>query len=300
MTNAPRIGIDLGGTKIEIQTLSKDGNVLFKKRISTPAPDYMATIKVIAGLVSAAENAIAGTASIGIGTPGSISPKTGLLRNSNSVWMNGKALAEDIKTAFAREVRLANDANCFSLSEAVDGAGKEANTVFGIIIGTGCGGGLVVNKTLIEGTNGIGGEWGHNPLPWPNDSEYPAPECWCGRKGCQEVWLSGSGLRRDHQAVTGESLSGEEIVAEANAGRQACQATLNRHADRLARGLASICNLFDPDVIVLGGGLSNMPHLYDEVPALMQPYIFSDHVTTRLLPPVHGDSSGVRGAAWLW
>lgn len=300
MAVTPRTGIDLGGTKIEIVVLAQDGASLFEKRVATPAPSYDDTVCLLADLVAEAENAIQGRTSIGIGTPGSLSPTTGLLRNSNSVWMNDKPLAVDIQKAMARKVRFANDANCFALSEAIDGAGQGASSVFGVIIGTGCGGGVVVDGQIVNGANGIGGEWGHNPLPWPDDSEYPAPPCWCGRSGCQEVWLSGSGLRRDHHAVTGHQLTGEEIRSRADAGDEACRATLSRHAHRLARGLAGVCNLLDPEIIVLGGGLSNMPHLYQELPKRMQPYVFSDHVSTRIVPPKHGDASGVRGAAWLW
>ena len=296
----PRIGIDLGGTKIEISCLGEDGSVMFSKRVPTPAPDYAATLRLLKELIQETEFHVGGTASVGFGTPGSLSPRTGLLRNSNSVWMNGKPLADDLEELTGRELRFANDANCFALSEAVDGAGAEADTVFGVIIGTGCGGGIVVGGKIIHGANGIGGEWGHNPLPWPNDSEYPAPECWCGRTGCQEVWLSGSGLARDHLATSGHALKGEEIVAGAQAGDECCAATLNRHANRLARGLAAICNVIDPDVIVLGGGLSKLEHLYTDLPHQMEPYVFSDSVTTRIVPPVHGDASGVRGAAWLW
>lgn len=300
MADLPRTGIDLGGTKIEIVVLAEGGEVLFEKRVATPAPDYQATVNLLRELVTEAEASTGAVTSIGIGTPGSLSPTSGLLRNSNSVWMNGKPLGADIQSAMGRKVRLANDANCFALSEATDGAGQGALTVFGVIIGTGCGGGLVVDGKLVNGANGIGGEWGHNPLPWPDETEFPAPECWCGRSGCQEVWFSGSGLRRDHLAVTGADLSGEEIVARAGNADTACRATLARHANRLARGLASVCNLLDPEVIVLGGGLSNMPHLYNDLPGLMAPYVFSDHVGTKIVPPKHGDASGVRGAAWLW
>lgn len=300
MADRPRTGIDLGGTKIEIIVLAPDGATLFEKRVATPAPDYEATLQLLVELVADAERAVQSETTVGMGTPGSLSPKTGLLRNSNSVWMNEKPLAADIEGAMGRKVRFANDANCFALSEATDGAGKGAHTVFGVIIGTGCGGGVVVDGHVVNGANGIGGEWGHNPLPWPDESEFPAPKCWCGRSGCQEVWLSGSGLARDHREITGAKLKGEEIVAAAASGDVDCQATLARHTHRLARGLAGVCNLLDPEVIVLGGGLSNMPHLYDELPGLMEPYIFSDHVSTRILPPKHGDASGVRGAAWLW
>ena len=296
----PRIGIDLGGTKIEIACLAEDGNVLYSKRVSTPAPDYAATLRLLGDLIVEAEQAIGQSATVGLGTPGSISPNTNLLRNSNSVWMNGKPIADDLSTLTGRSLRFANDANCFALSEATDGAGEGARSVFGVIIGTGCGGGLVVEGKPILGANGIGGEWGHNPLPWPNDSEYPAPDCWCGRSGCQEVWLSGSGLARDHLTVSGQALRGEEIVSRATQGNQACQATLDRHAERLARGLAAICNVVDPDVIVLGGGLSKLEHLYRSLPGLMEPFVFSDILTTRIVKPVHGDASGVRGAAWLW
>ncbi len=300
MADQPRTGIDLGGTKTEIIVLAPNGGTLFEKRVATPAPDYHATINLLADLVKEAEHTLQDETTVGMGTPGSLSPRTGLLRNSNSVWMNGKPLAADVESAMGREVRFANDANCFALSEATDGAGRGAHTVFGVIIGTGCGGGVVVDGRVLNGANGIGGEWGHNPLPWPDDSEFPAPDCWCGRQGCQEVWLSGSGLARDHRRVTGADLKGEEIVAAATAGDAACRATLARHTHRLARGLAGVCNLLDPEVIVLGGGLSNMPHLYDDLPGLMAPFIFSDHVSTRILAPRHGDASGVRGAAWLW
>ncbi len=298
--DAPRTGIDLGGTKTEIIVLGQDGETLFEKRVATPAPSYEDTVALLAELVTEAESAVQARTTVGIGTPGSLSPQTGLLRNSNSTWMNAKPVCTDVQTAMNRTVRFANDANCFALSEATDGAGRGASSVFGVIIGTGCGGGVVVHGQIVQGANGIGGEWGHNPLPWPNDSEYPAPPCWCGRSGCQEVWLSGSGLKRDHLAVTGEDLPGEQIVAQAGKGDEACKATLARHTHRLARGLASVCNLLDPEVIVLGGGLSNMPHLYEDLPGLMAPYVFSDHVNTRIRPPKHGDASGVRGAAWLW
>ena len=300
MPASPRTGIDLGGTKIEIVVLGQAGQTLFEKRIATPAPDYQATLAALRDLVDEAEQAIGTTTTVGMGTPGSISPKTGLLRNSNSVWMNGKPLADDAATVLGREVRMANDANCFALSEATDGAGQGAHSVFGVIIGTGCGGGVVVAGELVNGANGIGGEWGHNPLPWPDETEVPGPKCWCGLSGCQETWLSGSGLARDHQVVTGQVLKGEQIVERAEKGDEHCRSTLKRHAGRLARGLAAVCNMLDPEVIVLGGGLSNMPHLYRDLPGLMEPFIFSDHVTTTILAPKHGDASGVRGAAWLW
>ncbi|MEM8645965.1 MAG: ROK family protein [Pseudomonadota bacterium] len=300
MADSPRTGIDLGGTKIEIVVLGHAGQILFEKRIPTPAPDYQATLMALRDLVEEADQAAGTTTTVGMGTPGSISPTTGLLRNSNSVWMNGMPLAKDVEAAMGREVRLANDANCFALSEATDGAGQSAHSVFGVIIGTGCGGGVVVDGQLVNGANGIGGEWGHNPLPWPDETEVPGPQCWCGLRGCLETWLSGPGLARDHLVVTGATLKGEEIVEGAANGDEACRATLQRHSGRLGRALAAVCNLLDPEVIVLGGGLSNMPHLYEDLPGLMEPFIFSDHVITKILPPKHGDASGVRGAAWLW
>ena len=296
----PQIGIDLGGTKIAIIALSHSGETLLEERRPTPAGNYKATLDLIAEMVGDAENHLHTTASVGVATPGSLSPATGLLRNSNSTWMNGKPLSQDLQERMGRKVRFENDANCFALSEAVDGAGAGCNGVFGVIIGTGCGGGIVENGKIISGANRIGGEWGHNPLPWPDDSEYPAPECWCGRRGCQEVWLSGSGLARDHEKNTGEAIMGEEIVSRAQNGDAGAKASLERHTRRLAKGLACVVNIIDPDVIVLGGGLSKLEHLYEQLPDLMRPYVFSDSFVTKILPPKHGDASGVRGAAWLW
>jgi predicted NBD/HSP70 family sugar kinase len=269
---AARIGIDLGGTKIEALALDPTGNETFRKRIPAPRGDYAATLAAIATLVREA-----GDGTVGIGIPGALSRVTGLVKNANSTWLIGKPLKQDLETAIGREVRLANDANCFALSEAVDGAAQGAEVVFGVIVGTGVGGGIVVRGEVLTGPNAIAGEWGHNPLPLPTAADLPLRPCYCGRSGCIETYLSGPGLERDG----GESA-------------------LGRYAERLARALAGVINILDPDVIVLGGGVSNVARLYDNVPRLWLPYVFSDRVATRLLPPKHGDSSGVRGAAWLW
>ncbi len=270
-----RIGIDLGGTKIEAFALDADGREVFRKRVGTPRDDYAATLKAIASLVSEAESSLNQKANVGIGMPGALSRATGLVKNANSTWLNGKPLKQDLEKALGRDVRLENDANCFALSEAVDGAGKDAEIVFGVILGTGVGGGIVFQKKVLEGRNAIGGEWGHNPLPMPTQADLPMPDCYCGRKGCIETYLSGPAFERDEK-------------------------NLERYHERLARSLAGVINLLDPDVIVLGGGMSNVQSLYTEVPKLWGRHVFSDRVDTRLLAPVHGDSSGVRGAAWLW
>lgn len=295
-----RIGVDLGGTKIEAIALDPAGATLARRRIPAPRGDYRATLDATAGLIAAIETETGTQGSIGIGTPGSISPFNGRLRNSNSVWLNGQPLDRDLAERLGRPVRIANDADCFTLSEATDGAGRGAQSVFGVIIGTGTGGGLVVGGRLLTGPNAIAGEWGHNPLPWPKPDELPGPPCYCGKRGCIETFLSGPGLATDHNAHTGRALSPPEILAAAARGEPTANQTLIRHAERLARGLAIVINLLDPEVIVLGGGLSNLPHLYDQLPGLILPYLFSDGIATRVLPPVHGDSSGVRGAAWLW
>jgi fructokinase len=295
----PRIGIDLGGTKIEGIALDPSGAEVFRERIATPRGDYDGTIEAVAALVDHAERA-AGAATVGIGMPGVISPATGLVKNANSTWLNGRPLAVDLEARLRREVRLANDANCFALSEATDGAAAGKPVVFGVIAGTGVGGGVVTHGRLVSGANAIAGEWGHNPLPWPEPDELPGPDCYCGRQGCIETFLSGPGLARDHAAATGEKTTPEAIVKAAASGDFDAAATLSRYEHRLARGLASIINVLDPDVIVLGGGMSNVLRLYERVPALWSRFIFSDVVVTRLVPPVHGDSSGVRGAAWLW
>lgn len=300
MVEQAKIGIDIGGTKIAVAAFSPNGKQLLAKRVATPKGDYEQTIKLINDLITDAENTIGERASVGLGTPGSISPKTGLLRNSNSVWMNGKSISKDLEAITGRSLRFANDANCFALSEAVDGAAAGCPVVFGVIIGTGTGGGIVVNSKIVHGANSIGGEWGHNPLPWPDQSELPPVACWCGGENCLELWLSGSGLQRDHFAVTGDKLTAEEICAGADSSDMAARKTLERHTARLAKALATVVNLLDPDMIVLGGGLSKLEHLYVKLPELMKPYVFSDVFETKISPPKHGDASGVRGAAWLW
>jgi len=295
-----RIGIDLGGTKIEGIALARDGCIPVRLRVATPRDDYEATVEAIAGLVGRIEQGLGEAATVGIGMPGAISPASGMVKNANSVWLNGQPLADDLQARLARPVRLANDANCFSLSEASDGAAAGCPCVFGVIVGTGAGGGVVVNGCVLTGPNAISGEWGHNALPWPEDDERPGPACYCGRHGCIETFLSGPGMAADHLRVTGEALASTAIAARAAAGDQRAEATLLRYERRMARALASVINVLDPDAIVLGGGMSNIARLYTNVPRLWARHVFSDRVDTRLLPPLHGDSSGVRGAAWLW
>jgi predicted NBD/HSP70 family sugar kinase len=295
-----RIGIDLGGTKIEGVALDQDGRERARKRVATPAGDYRATLDAVAGLVEALEREAGGQGTVGVGTPGAVSRATGLLKNANSVCLNGQPLREDLAARLGREVRLANDANCFALSEAVDGAAAGAAVVFGVILGTGTGGGIVVHGRVLDGVNAVAGEWGHNPLPWPRDAERPGPACYCGLHGCIETFLSGPGLARDHAAATGQTLSAADIAARAERGDAACGASLERYEDRLARALATVINLLDPDVIVLGGGLSNITRFYGGVPRLWGDYVFSDRVDTTLVQAKYGDASGVRGAAWLW
>jgi fructokinase len=295
-----RIGVDIGGTKIEAAALDATG--AFVARVRRPNPgDYDAFVGVVRDLVGEAE-AQAGVsgASVGIGMPGSISTKTGLMRNANSVWMNGQPMREDLTRALGRPVRMENDANCFALSEATDGAGAGAGVVFGAILGTGCGGGVVVNGRTINGRNGVGGEWGHSPLPWPSPEEFQAHRCWCGRVDCLETWTSGSAFVEDYQRATGLIRDGATIVAAAREGEAAAEGALDRYIARLGRALASMCNLLDPDVIVFGGGMSNVDELYERVPPVVAHYIFSDSFETPIRKAVHGDSSGVRGAAWLW
>jgi len=300
MKSVLRIGVDLGGTKIEAIAVDGDASVRSRRRAPTPRHDYAATLEAIAGLVAQVEAEAGGRGSVGIGIPGAISPATGLAKNANSVWLNGQPLHRDLEKRLGRPVRLANDANCFALSEATDGAGAGARVVFGAIVGTGTGGGIVADGRVFTGANGIGGEWGHNPLPWPDASESPGPECYCSRRGCIELFLSGPGLSRDHRERTGEDLAAEAIAARAAAGDGPCEEALRRYESRMARGLATIINVVDPDVIVLGGGMSNLARLYTRVPERWAEYVFSDRVDTRLAPPRHGPASGVRGAAWLW
>jgi fructokinase len=292
-----RFGIDLGGTKTEIVALDEGGVEVLRRRVATPRDDYAATVKAIADLVIAAESELGQSGSVGIGIPGAESRVTGLIKNANSTWLIGQPLRQDLQIALRREVRLANDANCFALSEATDGAAAGAAVVFGVILGTGVGGGIVAHGRVLAGANGIAGEWGHNRLPGDEDHW---PDCYCGRRGCVETFLSGPGMARDHAARSGETLDPAEIVARADAQDAACEATLRRYEERLARALSVIINIVDPDAIVLGGGLSNLDRLYANVPQLWGAHVFSDHVATRLLKNRHGDSSGVRGAAWLW
>lgn len=292
-------GIDLGGTKIELVALDGSGREIRRRRIPTPREDYAATIEAMAGLVEEAEAVLGARGTVGVGHPGAISPATGLVKNANSTWLNGRPLHHDLARRLGREVVLANDANCLALSEATDGAAAGAGIVFAVILGTGVGGGIAIDGKVLVGANAIAGEWGHTALPWPQPSEVPGPPCWCGLEGCLETWLSGPGLTADHGRVTGELLEGPELVARALAGDAAASATLERYADRLARGLAVVIDLLDPEVIVVGGGLSQVALLYEAVPARWQRWVFSDRVTTRLVPAAHGDSSGVRGAAWL-
>jgi fructokinase len=295
-----RIGIDLGGTKIEGIAIADDGGVRLRRRIPAPRGDYHHTLDAVAALVRAIEDEVGVGGTVGVGIPGTMSKATGRIKNANSTWLNGTPLSDDLARMLDRPIRLANDANCFALSEATDGAGAGAAVVFGVIIGTGTGGGVVVDQRVVAGANGIAGEWGHNPLPAPRAGELPGPPCYCGRLGCIETFLSGPALAGDYAASGGPPVTAKEIAARAAAGETLAIAALERYEERMARALGSVINLLDPDVIVLGGGLSNIARLYERVPQLWAPYIFSDVASTRLLPAVHGDSSGVRGAAWLW
>lgn len=301
------IGVDFGGTKIEAAALDADGSFLSRQRLPNPG-NYADALKTVDALIQSVESEAHAkapslatrVATIGVGAPGSVSPRTGVMRNANSTWLNGKTFREDLETALQRPVRLANDANCLALSEAIDGAGRGRSNVFAIIVGTGCGGGLVMDHKLIEGANGVAGEWGHMPLPWPKPEEYPGARCWCGLHGCLETWVSGSGFARDFQAVTGRALKGEEIIDAMRAGDTEAEAAFDRLVDRLGRGMAVLVNMMDPDVFVLGGGLSNVPELYERLAGKIQPYVFSDVWEAEIVPAKWGDSSGVRGAAYLW
>ena len=295
-----RIGIDLGGTKIELAALDAAGSIALRRRVATPAGDYDATVRAVAELVARAEGELAQRATVGVATPGALSLANGRIKNANSTCLNGRALKQDLERALDREVRVANDANCFALSEAVDGAARGARVVFGVILGTGVGGGIVVDGRVLDGANAIAGEWGHNPLPLPGGEDLPLPACYCGRRGCIETYLSGPGLAADHARASGEQITADEVARRASQGDAACEATLRRYEARLARSLAGVINVLDPDAVVLGGGLSNLERLYARIPELWGAHVFSDEVRTRLLAPAHGDSSGVRGAAWLW
>ena len=294
-----RIGIDLGGTKIEGAVLDSAGNIAARRRVPTPRGDYDASLAAIVTLVSELERQAGEPCTVGVGMPGTISRATGLVKNANSTWLNGRTFDRDLSRALDRELRFSNDANCFALSEAEDGAAAGAHVVFGVIVGTGTGGGVVVNRRVIEGRNGVAGEWGHNAMPWPEPSELPGPACYCGRSGCIETFLSGPGLAADYARPTGETVTSEEVVSRAARGEAAANAAVGRYEHRMARALASIINVLDPDVIVLGGGLSNIDRLYNNVPRLWGSWVFSDRVDTPLVKAKHGDSSGVRGAAWL-
>jgi fructokinase len=290
-----RIGVDLGGTKIEAALLDADGRLAVRRRIATPQGDYDATLQTVADLIRELVPHRP-DAAVGICTPGSLSPASGLLRNSNSECLNGRPLLDDLHAHLGRPVRIANDADCLALSEASDGAAAGARSVFGVIIGTGTGGGIVVDGKLLSGPNAIAGEWGHNPLPWPREGELPGPRCYCGKRGCIETFLSGPGLARDH----GGGIDTRAIVEAARSGDPRAQASMARYYDRFARALAGVINILDPDVVVLGGGMGQIDALYREVPRRLPDYVFSDTLRTRLLAPRYGDSSGVRGAAWLW
>jgi fructokinase len=298
--HAFRIGVDLGGTKIEFVALEPDGIELHRHRIATPRFEYEGTVRAIADGVKEIEKQLGRTATVGVGIPGTVSTRTGLVKNANSTWLNGKPFDKDLSRALAREVRCANDANCLAVSEATDGAGAGRHVVFAVILGTGCGGGIAVDGRVHSGSNGVAGEWGHNTLPWMRVEEFPGPACYCGKNGCIETWISGTGLEKDYERTTKLPLRGPEILARSEAGEPAAQAALDRFEDRLTRGLASVINLLDPDVIVMGGGASQISRIYKNVPARLTEYVFGKEADTPLVPAKHGDSSGVRGAAWLW
>ncbi len=295
-----RIGVDLGGTKIEAVALDEGGALLARRRVATPRHDYEATLQAIVTLVRGLEQETGARGTVGMGIPGTMSPATGLVKNANSTWIIGRPLDRDLASRLERPVRLANDANCFALSEAVDGAGAGCRVVFGVILGTGTGGGIVVERKVLTGPNAIAGEWGHNPLPWPRPDEWPGPACYCGKTGCVETFLSGPGLARDYREATGQAIDATEVTARAARGDVLANDALARYEGRMARALAVVLDILDPDVVVLGGGISRMERLYTSVPRLWQEWAFSDRVDTPLRPPVHGDASGVRGAAWLW
>jgi len=295
-----RIGVDLGGTKIEFVALDPEGEELHRHRIATPRFDYEGTVRSVAEAVEGIEEKLGRRATVGVGIPGTISTKTGLVKNANSTWLNGKPFDKDLSGALGREVRCANDANCLAVSEATDGASAGKHVVFAVILGTGCGGGIAVDGRVHGGLNGVAGEWGHNTLPWMRPEEFPGPACYCGKNGCVETWISGTGLEADYERATSVALKGREIMARSSAGEPAALTALERFEDRLTRSLAQVINLLDPDVIVLGGGASKIPRLYQSVPARLKEYVFGKEADTPILPAKHGDASGVRGAAWLW
>jgi len=295
-----RIGVDLGGTKIEFVALERDGAELHRHRTATPRFDYEGTVRAIAEGVKEMEKQLGRLATVGVGIPGTVSTRTGLVKNANSTWLNGKPFDKDLSRALEREVRCANDANCLAVSEATDGAGSGKHVVFAVILGTGCGGGIALDGRVHGGSNGVAGEWGHNTLPWMRADEFPGPACYCGKHGCIETWISGTGLEKDYERATKTSLRGPEVLARSDAGEPAALAALDRFEDRLSRGLAGVINLLDPDVIVMGGGASQISRIYKNVPARLQEYVFGKEADTPIVPAKHGDSSGVRGAAWLW
>jgi fructokinase len=295
-----RIGVDLGGTKIEFVALERDGRELHRHRVATPRHDYDGTVRAIKEGVERIEGELHRCATVGVGIPGTISGITHMVKNANSVWLNGKPFDRDLGTALGREIRCANDANCLAVSEATDGAGAGKRLVFAVILGTGCGGGIAVDGRVHNGRNGVAGEWGHTVLPWMRPDEYPGPECYCGLRGCIETFISGTGLEADYERATRVHLEGKEIIARCQAGEAAAVASLERYEDRLTRSLSQLVNILDPDVIVLGGGVSQVPRLYQNVPQRLKNYVFGREADTPVLVAKHGDASGVRGAAWLW
>ena len=295
-----RIGIDLGGTKIEALAIDHEGMELGRYRVDTPRNDYKGTLDAMVGLVHRLEAETGRIGTVGAGIPGTISGTTGLVKNANSTWLNGRPLDKDLSAALGRRARVANDANCLAVSEATDGAAAGKHIVFAVILGTGCGGGVAIDGHVHAGRNGVGGEWGHNPLPWQRPEEYPGPRCYCGKRGCMEMWVSGTGVSLDYKMSTGLEKTAREIMADFEAGDADAAATVARFEDRLARGLATAINLLDPDVIVVGGGLSQVDHIYSAVPRRLAEYVFGGEADTPIFKAVHGDSSGVRGAAWLW
>jgi fructokinase len=299
-SNQLRIGVDLGGTKIEFVALERDGRELHRHRVPTPRGDYDGTISAIKEGVEQIETQLRRSASVGVGIPGTISAMTHTVKNANSTWMNGRAFDRDLSAALNRQVRCANDANCLAVSEATDGAGVGHRVVFAVILGTGCGGGLAIDGRLHNGRNGVAGEWGHTTLPWMRPDEYPGPDCYCGYKGCIETWISGTGLEADYERATKTKLKGKDIVARCEAGEAAAVASLKRYEDRLTRSLAQMVNILDPDIIVMGGGVSQVPRLYQDVPKRLKEYVFGREADTPVVVAKHGDASGVRGAAWLW